>query len=225
MSSSEESPRPLAVDIWSDIACPWCWIGKRHLEAALEAFEHADAVNVTWHAFELDPSAPRKPEEGVDYVERLARKYRTNREGAQGMIDRMTSTAASDGLTMRFDHIQPGNTFDAHRLIRLAKEVGKQDAMKERLFAAYLEEGEAIGDVDTLAKLGEEVGLDPARVKAVLDSEELAEEVRADESAAREMGVSGVPFFVIDNHLAFSGAQPADVIVTVLEKAWNERSD
>jgi predicted DsbA family dithiol-disulfide isomerase len=212
----------LQLDIWSDIACPWCWVGKRHLEAALEVFEHRDSVDVTWHAFELDPTSKRSATE-VDYAERLGRKYGTDRAGGQAMIDRMTNTAAAEGLTMNFEHIKPGNTFDAHRLVHLALTVGKQDAMKERLFAAYLEQGEAIDEVATLVKLAVEVGLDEATVMKTLKSEAFAEDVREDERNAQRLGVRGVPFFVVDGKLAFSGAQPSEVIVSVLERGWADR--
>jgi predicted DsbA family dithiol-disulfide isomerase len=159
----------LRLDIWSDIACPWCYVGKRRLEAALAQFEHADAVEIVWRSFELDATAPRRVE--GDYVERLARKYRASPEQAAGMIERMTATAATDGIAMRFDKIQPGNTFDGHRLLHLAAETGLQGALKERLVRGYLCEGEAIGEPETLARLAIEAGLAEAEVRAVLGSD------------------------------------------------------
>lgn len=217
--------KPLPIDIWSDIACPWCWVGKRRLEAALERFEHRDAVKVIWHAFELDPGAPKQVSSEVDYVERLARKYGTDRGGAQRMIDTMTKAAAEDGLTMRFDHIQPGNTFDAHRLVHFAKGVDKQDAMKERLLCAYLEEGALMSDWGTLARLGAEIGLDEGDVTEMLAGDAFADEVRDEERAAGQLGIHGVPFFIVGGRLAFSGAQPRETILQVLERAWAERED
>ncbi len=214
----------LRIDVWSDIACPWCWVGKRRLQAALEAFDHREAVTVTWRAFELDPSAPRQFPDDVDYIARLARKYRTSHTGAEKMVAQMTTTAAADGLTMRFEHIRAGNTFDAHRLLHLAHKEGKQDALKERLFAAYLEQGRAIGEPATLLSLAVEVGLDAATVQAVLDGDSFSDEVRADEETAQQQGIHGVPFFVVDGKLGFSGAQPSDVILSVLKRAWAERS-
>jgi predicted DsbA family dithiol-disulfide isomerase len=214
--------KTLRVDVWSDIACPWCFVGKRRLEAALSAFPHRDAVQVHWHAFELDPAAPPVLGDDVDYAARLAKKYRTTPAQGQAMCDRMTEVAAEDGLSFRFDRIRPGNTFDAHRLIHLAHEVGKQDAMKERFLAAYLEQGEPIGDHAALTRLATEAGLEEAAVKRVLESDEFAEEVRGDEAAARTMGVSGVPFFVFERRIGVSGAQPADVLEKVLGEVWDE---
>jgi predicted DsbA family dithiol-disulfide isomerase len=221
----------LHVDIWSDIACPWCWVGKRRLEQALEQFAHADAVEVAWHAFELDPSAPRKREDGLSYAARLGKKYGTSTAQAELMIERMVDTAAKDGITMRFDRAQPGNTFDAHRLVHLAGvaskagERGKQDAMKERLFRAYLEDGESIGDASTLAKLAGDVGLDVDEAASVLASDTYAKEVRADERQAAALGITGVPFFVFDRKYAVSGAQPAEALLEVLEKVWADHHE
>ena len=152
--------KKLAVEVWSDIACPWCYVGKRRLEAALARFEHRDHVEVTWRAFELDPSAP-KVRDPQPYAERLAAKYRTPVPRAEAMIRQMTATAAADGLDFRFDRIRPGNTFDAHRVLHLAGERGQQDLVKERFLRAYLTEGEPIGDRETLVRLAAEAGLDP----------------------------------------------------------------
>ena len=212
----------LRIDIWSDIACPWCYVGKRRLEQALARFAHRDDVEVVWRAFELDPSAPRVRDPGQSYAERLARKYGTTPAQAQAMIDRMVDTAAGDGLALRFDHIRPGNTFDAHRLLHLAHERGVQDALKERLLRAYLTEGQAIGEPDVLAPLAREVGLDEREVADLLAGDRCAAEVRQDEALARELGISGVPFFVLAGRLGVSGAQPADVLLGALDRAWRE---
>ena len=147
------------VEIWSDVVCPWCYIGKRNLEAALEGFRHRDELDVVWRSFELDPSAPRL-RQGA-YADRLARKYGVGAAEARTMVDRMTATAAQAGLVFRFDIARPGNTFDAHRLIHLGGERGIQDAVKERLLAATFTEGEPIGERDTLLRLGAEAGLEP----------------------------------------------------------------
>lgn len=211
----------LRVDIWSDIACPWCYVGKRRFEAALEQFEHGHAVKVVWRAFELDPSAPAMLASEPSYAERLARKYRVSLSEAQMMIASMTEVAAKDGLAFRFDRIRPGNTFDAHRLLHFAHKQGKQDALKERLLAAYLCEGEAIGDKPTLARLAPEAGLDAAEVTRVLDGDEHAEAVRADEEEASTMRVSGVPFFMLAGLLGVSGAQETDTLALVLQQAWD----
>jgi len=210
----------LPIEIWSDIACPWCWVGKRHLEAAATRFPHP--VEVVWRAFELDPSAPRSVDPGVDYVERLARKYRTTREAAQAMIDRMTRVGADHGLDFRFDRAKPGNTFDAHRLLHWAAEHGKQDALKERLFLAYMHEGRSVAEREELVALASDVGLPPDEARAVLEEGRYTDDVRADEALATELGVTGVPFFVIDGRYAVSGAQPAELLLQALERAWEE---
>ena len=212
----------LRLDIWPDIACPWCYVGKRRLEAALARFPHAKAVDLVWRAFELDPSAPRVSEPHVPYAERLAKKYRTSTAQGQAMIDRMTNVAAADGLDFRFDKVRPGNTFDAHRLLHLAHERGTQDALKERLLRAYLTEGEPIGDREVLTRLAREVGLDEAEVTEVLASERYVRDVREDEALARELGISGVPFFVLGGRLGVSGAQPVEVLLQALEQAWKD---
>lgn len=208
----------LRIDVWSDIACPWCHVGKRRLEAALARFPERDRVTVVWHSFELDPSAPRASE-AAPYAARLARKYGFSVADAEGMIARMTETAALDGLDFHFEKIRPGNTFDAHRLLHLAHARGLQDALKERLFRAYLGEGQAIGHHEVLARLAVEVGLDAAEVRATLASDAYAREVREDEQQARELGVRGVPFFVLAGRYAVSGAQPVDALLAALHTA------
>jgi len=212
----------LRVDIWSDIACPWCYIGKRHLEAALERFPHRDAVEIVWHAFELNPSAPREIEQTTSYAERLARKYGSSVAEAERRIARMTEIAKGDGLSFRFDRIRPGNTFDAHRVLHMALERGVQDAVKERMLRAYMTEGEAIGQPEVLVRLAAEAGLDAEEVRTQLAEGGYAEEVREDEEMAREMGIDGVPFFVLGEKYAVSGAQPADLLLQALTQAWND---
>jgi predicted DsbA family dithiol-disulfide isomerase len=212
----------LRIDIWSDIACPWCYVGKRRLEQALARFPHKAQVEIVWRAFELDPTAPPVREASPSHAERLARKYGTNLVQAQAMIDRMVDTAAQDGLALRFDHIRPGNTFHAHRMLHLAHDRGKQDALKERLLRAYLTEGQAIGEPDVLRSLAREVGLDGQEVDDVLGGDRYTSEVRQDEALARELGITGVPFFVLAGRLGVSGAQPVDVLLGALGRAWSE---
>jgi predicted DsbA family dithiol-disulfide isomerase len=209
----------IRIEIWSDIACPWCYVGKRRLEAALAQFPRRDEVEVVWRAFELDPTAPRVRADGLSYAERLARKYGTSAAQAEIMIRRMTDVAAADGLDFRFDRIRPGNTFDAHRLLHVAHGRGLQDALKERFLRAYLTEGEPIGDPDALSRLAREAGLDDDTVSFVLATDAYAAEVRADERDAHELGIDGVPFFVFGGRYAVSGAQPADVLLAALERA------
>jgi predicted DsbA family dithiol-disulfide isomerase len=215
------------IDVWSDVACPWCWIGKRRLEAAIAAFEAAHAADdvafsIHWRAFELDPSAPRTYEPQGSHASRLARKYGMSIEQAQRMLTNMTEVAAAEGLLFDFSKTKPGNTFDAHRLIHFANDHGKQDAMKERLLRGYFSEGEHMADTATLVRLAAEVGLDADEARAMLASDAFAKDVRADEDEARAMGVGGVPFFVIDRRLGVEGAQPADALARVLERAVNE---
>jgi predicted DsbA family dithiol-disulfide isomerase len=219
---TEAAMQKLRVDVWSDIACPWCYVGKRRLEAALEDFPHRAAVEIVWRAFELDPSAPRERDGGASYAARLAKKYGSTVSGAEEMIARMTEVAAVDGLEFRFDKIRSGNTFDAHRVIHFAGERGVQDAMKERLLRAYMTEGEAIGDPETLARLAGEAGLDPEEVRAMLASDAYVKDVRQDEEEARQLGISGVPFFVLGGRYAVSGAQPAELLRGALARAWED---
>jgi len=210
----------LRIDIWSDIACPWCYVGKRHLEQALASFEHAADVEIVWRAFELDPSAPRVRDASQSYAERLAQKYRTDPAQAQARLDHMVGLAAKDGLDFRFDRIQPGNTFDAHRLLHFAHEQHLQGALKERMLRAYMTEGQAIGERDVLVGLARDVGLDEAAARAVLESERYTREVRDDEALARELGITGVPFFVMAGRIGVSGAQPAESLERALDQAW-----
>jgi len=220
--------RVVKVEIWSDVVCPWCHIGKRRFEAALARFPHRDAVEVHWRAFELDPgarSAPAgEPVRPTAYAERLARKYGTSVPGAQQMIDTMTQQAAAEGLDFRFDRAVQANTFDAHQVIHLAGERGVQDAVKERLLTAYFSEGAAVGDRDTLVRLATGAGLDADEVRAALADQRYAGAVRADEAEASALGISGVPFFVVDRRYGVNGAQPAEALLQVLERAWAERT-
>jgi predicted DsbA family dithiol-disulfide isomerase len=210
----------MKVEIWSDIACPWCYVGKRRFESALEQFEHHDDVEVVWRSFELDPAAPRSRD--VPQDELLASKYGMPVERARAMNARMTEEARKEGLDFHFDRVKVGNTFDAHRLVHLATESGRAEAMKERLLKAYFTDGEAIGDPETLARLAAEVGLDPARAREVLGGDAYAADVRADEARARSFGISGVPFFAIDERYGVPGAQPPDVLLGALRQAHAE---
>ncbi len=209
---------PVKIEVWSDVVCPWCYIGKRHLESALAEFDHAGQVEVVWRSFELDPSAPAVRE--GDYATRLASKYAVSVPEARAMIEQMTGKAASVGLDFRFDLARPGNTFHAHRLLHLGADRGLQDEVKERLLAATFTEGAPIGDTDTLVRLAVEAGLDGTEARSVLETDAYAEEVRADERRAAALGISGVPFFVVDGAYGVSGAQPPEVLATVMQRAW-----
>lgn len=211
----------LKIDVWSDIACPWCFIGKRRLEAALREFPDADQVAVEWRSFELDPRAPRVRDKSLSHNERLAKKYGVTVERAQAMNDRLKGVAAEEGLAFDFERIQSGNTFDAHRLLHLAKARGLQDQVKERFMHAYLCEGEAIGEPEALQRLAVDAGLDAEEVHAVLATDQFASEVRADQREAGALGVDGVPFFRIGRYGA-AGAQPAQLLLQILERAVSE---
>ncbi|HTU63041.1 MAG TPA: DsbA family oxidoreductase [Polyangiales bacterium] len=211
----------LQVFVWSDIACPWCYVGKRRFEAALASFEHAADVEVTWKSFELDPSAPRvRPIE--DYAQRLAAKYGQTRAQAQGRIDQLVEVARAEGITLDFKRIQPGNTFDAHRLLHLARAHGLHHELKERLLRAYLSEGRPIGEHDTLLSAAQEVGLDVDAAQALLATDQYATDVRRDEEEARQLGISGVPCFVLAQRYAVEGAQPVAHMRLALERAYAE---
>jgi predicted DsbA family dithiol-disulfide isomerase len=212
----------MKVEIFSDVVCPWCAVGKRRFEAALSRFEHADDIDVVWRAYELDPSAPARRD--GDYLDRLARKYGMSRDQAATATARLTTTAAAEGLDFHFEHVQPGNTFNAHRLLHYAREAGPglQDALKERLFLAYFTEGAPVGDTDTLVRLAGEVGLDTRECAEILEGDRYTDEVRADEREALDLGVNGVPFFVVDGKFGIPGAQDADTILNVLERAWTK---
>lgn len=208
----------MKVEIWSDVVCPWCSIGKSRFEAAVERFEHGDQVEVVWRSFELDPQAAHQHD--GDLVDRLAQKYGMTRDQAQAAQARLTAVAAEAGLDFRFDRAQSGNSFDAHRLLHLAAEVGRQNDLKDRFFRAYFTEGEAIGEPETLRRLAVDVGLDLGEVDRVLAGDAFADAVRADEAEAVALGVSGVPFFVVDRRFGVSGAQSADLLLDVLRQAW-----
>jgi predicted DsbA family dithiol-disulfide isomerase len=207
------------VEVWSDVACPWCYIGKRRFDVALSRFEHRDEVDVRWRSFELDPSAPAVREE--PYLDRLAAKYGMTLPQADAVIDRMIEAGAQNGVVLRFDKAKPANTFDAHRLLHLAAEQGVQPELKERLFRATFTKGAPTADHDALVAVATEAGLDPAEARAVVESDRFTAEVRADEERAAELGITSVPFFVMEG-LGVSGAQPPDVLLDVLEEAWAE---
>ena len=206
------------VEIWSDIACPWCYIGKRRFEAALARFEHRDDVRVTWRSFELDPSAPAERE--GERAARLAEKYGITVERAREMERRLTETAAGEGLDFRFELARSGATFDAHRLLHLAAEHGMQDAMKERLLRAYFSQGELMSDRETLVRLAVEAGLPEDDVRQMLANDRFAEEVREDERTAGAFGISAVPTFVVDRKLGVSGAHPPEALLELLREGW-----
>ncbi len=211
----------MLIEIWSDVVCPWCYIGKRRFEAALARFEHADEVAVVWRSFELDADAPRGGGT-VDLVAHLARKYGTDTAGAIRMLERVTEQAAGVGLEYHLDRAKRGSSFDAHRLLHAAAEQGKQHEMKERLLRAYFTEGVAIADRAELRRLADEVGVD---ARALDGDDDYAANVDDDVKAARELGVTGVPFFAIDRRFGVAGAQDPEAMLEVLRRAWTNRAD
>ncbi len=201
------------VEIWSDVACPWCYVGKRRFEAALAEFEGRDDVAVSWRSFELDPTAPAARERSG--AEHLAEKYGMSVDDARARQQQLRDMAAGDGLDMRFDLTRGANTFDAHRVLQLAAEHGLQTEMKERLLRAHHTEGELLSDHETLVRLAAEVGFDAGEMLA---SDRFAAEVRADEQTARGLGINAVPTFVVDRRIAVSGAQPPAVLLQLLRQ-------
>jgi predicted DsbA family dithiol-disulfide isomerase len=209
---------PLTVEVWSDIVCPWCYLGKRRLEAAIAQFDQP--VEVVWRSFELDPSAPAEREQPP--AEHLAAKYGMSVEQAQASQQQLTDLAAADGLEYHLDRTRGGNSFDAHRMLHLAAAHGLQGAAKERLMRAYFTESLPIGDHDTLVRLMAEVGIDEDEARAVLQGDAYADAVRADEALAYRIGIQGVPFFVLNRRFGVSGAQPADVLLQALTRTAEE---
>jgi len=209
------------VEIWSDVVCPWCYIGKRRFEQALARFEHRDETEVRWRSLELDPSASTSGER--DYVTHLAGKYRIDPADAAEKIEHVTATAAGEGLTYRLGVARPTGTFDAHRLLHLAESRGRQAALQERLMAAYCGEGRHLGDRGTLVELAAEVGLDADEARSVVEGDAYAEAVRADEAAGQALGLTGVPFFAVDRRIAAAGAHPTDNLLRLLREAWAQR--
>lgn len=208
----------MLVEIWSDVVCPWCAIGKARFEHALSTFEHADEIEVRWRSFELDPD--RAATTDVDYLTMLAGKYGTSRLEAQAMIDRMTAAGAGEGIAFRFDIARPGNTFDAHRVLHLAADRGRQHEVKERFLTGYHAEGVPVADHGALTELASDAGLDADEVDEVLRGDAYADAVRADEQQAHTYGIRGVPTFVIDRRAGVTGAQPSEHLLAALRQMY-----
>ncbi|MCA9519094.1 MAG: DsbA family oxidoreductase [Myxococcales bacterium] len=211
------APR-LQVEVWSDVLCPWCYLGKRRLERALAALDPAERerVDVTWRSFQLDPHAPAVRDGDLDDL--LAKKYGMTREQARAGHARLTALGAEDAIDYHFEKARPGNSFDAHRLLQHARARGRADAMKERLMRAYFTEGVAIGDREELVRLAADAGLDEADARGVLESDAYAADVRRDVADAAELGIHGVPTFVFDRRYGISGAQPVEVLLETLRR-------
>lgn len=209
---------PLRIEVWSDVLCPWCYIGKRRLETALSRFEHADEVEVRWHSFQLDPSYPKGQRQPV--FEMLAKKFGAPPAQVRSMTQQVTDLAAAEGLTYALDRAVAVNTVDAHRLTHLAAQHGLDGEMHERLLRAHLCEGEVVNDFETLVRLGVETGVPEDEARQVLQSDKYAGEVEADGREAGRLGATGVPFFVLNRAYGVSGAQSADTFLSTLQKAY-----
>jgi len=212
----------MKVEIWSDVACPWCYIGKRRFEAALENFEHKDQVEVHWRSYQLDPTLPEHYD-GTE-TEYLSQMKGLPQDQVRQMFAHVKAQAAGEGLAYDFDRIVVANSFTAHRFIHLAQEHGLGAEAKEALLSGHFEHGEDIGDVGYLARTGAALGLDEAEVRKALEGSRFTDEVNADIAEARALGITGVPFFVLDRKYGISGAQPAAVFGQALAQAWAERS-
>jgi predicted DsbA family dithiol-disulfide isomerase len=215
----------ITVDIWSDIACPWCYIGKRRFEQGVRRFraEHPDvAVAVTYHAFELAPDLPEDVTGTV--VEYLSERKGMPRDQVERMLEHVTDLARAERLAYDFDAVRQTRTLRAHELLHLARAHGLQEPMKERLLAAYFEQGRHVGRIDELAELAGEVGLDPAEVVAALGSGRYAAAVQADIDQARAYGISGVPFYVLDDRYGISGAQSPETFTAALQQVVADRA-
>jgi predicted DsbA family dithiol-disulfide isomerase len=210
------------IDIWSDVVCPWCYLGKRRLERAIDEFEHRGEVSIGHRSFQLDPSKPKHVT--VSRRQMLMAKYHLTEEQVAEMDEKMVRTAAQDGLIYRLapDGVT-GNTFDAHRLVHFARARGREAAMLDRLYRAYFSERRSVFDADSLVPLAAETGLEASETRAVLQGSDYSDEVDADQKEARLLGVSGVPFFVVDDRYGVSGAQPVEVFRQVLAHAWANR--
>lgn len=211
----------LPVEIFADVACPWCWVAERRFAAGLARFEHRDRVRVTHRAFELDPGAPIGSGESAEAA--LARVRQVPVETARTMIAQVTSTARRLGLSYDFDRLRPANTFDAHRLVHGAREHGLADDVLQALFAAHLEQGVAVDDRAELVRIGVEAGLSARAAAAALTSPRTAAAVRADRALAAALGITSIPFVLVDRRVSVAGARREDVMLDALREAWPPR--
>ena len=211
------------VEIWSDVMCPFCYIGKRKFEKALEQFPHKNNIHIIWKSFQLDPTTVTDPT--LNTVEHLAHKKGWSKQQAQETTAQVTNIAKQVGLDFHFEKAVVANSFDAHRLSHLAKKYGKQNDLEEKLFLAYFTEGKNTADHSTLLQIGKELGIDEQEITAVLNSDTYATEVEQDIEEAQQVGVRGVPFFVLDRKYAVSGAQESDTFLGALTKAYEEHTN
>jgi predicted DsbA family dithiol-disulfide isomerase len=211
----------MKVEIWSDIACPYCYLGKRKFENALNKFENKEEVEVIWHSFQLDPSISFEADRTM--IQYLVDYKGYDPEDVKEMTAGIVASSVREGLEMNFDKVKPANTLDAHRLLHLALQNGLQNEAEERLFSAYFTQGENIQDRSTLIRLGEEIGLKAEELTKLLDSDQYLDEVKLDFHEARQIGVRGVPFFLIGEKYTVAGAQDSSYFLGALTNAWSEK--
>ncbi|KAK9453381.1 DsbA family oxidoreductase [Dipodascopsis uninucleata] len=209
----------MKIEVWSDYACPYCYVGKRGLSLALEEFEHKDKTEVTFRAFELDPSAPK--EVITTIPDKFAKKYGKSLEETMQIISRMEKYAKEVGIDMHYETAKSSNTFDAHRLTKFAESKNLGLQMTEQLFKGYFVDNIVLADHSSLTKAAKDTGLDETEVKAVLESDQYAAEVRRDEMQANRAGIHAVPFFLINGRYAVSGAQPKEELLSTLQQVWS----
>lgn len=212
----------MKIEIWSDIMCPFCYIGKRHFEAALKQFDQSKQITVEWKSFQLDPTIPMPYTEDKDMYAYLADRKGISMEQSRQMHQNVTRMAADAGLNYDFDKVRVANSWNAHRIIQLAKSYQLDDAVEERFFKAYFTEGADMANPEVLTQLASEAGLDTEEVKLVLQSDEFANEVRADILQAQTLGINGVPFFVFNHKFGLSGAQPVEAFLQTLQHAYSD---
>ena len=215
----------MKVEIWSDIMCPFCYIGKRNFEAALKEFDDKNEIEIEWKSFQLDPTIPKTFDKKLSTYEYLAERKGMTVEKSIELHSNVTEMARNVGLTYNFDQSVVANSFDAHKLIQLAKTKGLGDVAEEQLFKAYFTDGKDISNHSTLTELGNDVGLNEKEVISALESEEYSSKVNSDISQGNELGVTGVPFFVFDRKYAISGAQPVETFLKALKQSFSESND
>ena len=211
----------MEIQFWSDVVCPWCYLGKRRFEHALAEFDHRDEVTVVHRAFQLDPTAPK--DQTFDQVELLTQKYGVDADHFKKQHAELVRMGEIEGLEYHFEGGRAGNTFNAHRLVRLGLERGVQEAVLERFFRAHFTEQRSLFEADSLVDLAVEAGLDRAEARLVLTEEKYTAEIEADVQQALAYGANGVPFVVIDARYGVSGAQPRETFAGALERAWTDR--
>ena len=209
----------MIIDVWSDVVCPWCFIGKRRLEKALSEFAHRDDVIIRHRAFQLQPDA----KEVVPTSQHLADKYKVSPEQVKEMQSNVCAVADGEGLCYNLDNTLSGNTFDAHRVLLYAATIGKQDQLLEAMYSSYFEKSLPLFSHQDICSVAESVGISPVDVMNILESDQFSNEVLADRDLASQLGATGVPFFVVDMKYGISGAQPLEAFVETIKAAWNER--